>query len=338
MIELRHAGPTNLAVQLLILYSFDDKKPVENVVVAVTKAGTVKCFGQKYFGSTNKEFSDRTNDYDIMRKIISTKTDKVVMFFTNLGNAFKMSVEDLPDSKWRDKGTPFKSLFSEAKSDEVPVAVFEVPDAEHGKDNLMFFSAQGMLKKTAWEEYFLLKNVFQATKFKEDDYLIDVQPEETDKKVTICFVTEMGFVLNAFVDDIPLQGRISGGVKGINFTAGDKLVFVSQVLPDNQVAVLTDKGYAKRVKVFGVEPMARYRKGVKVIEMNKIDNGSKVAFAGLVDRKLDIIIEDKNGERTCYSSETFVLEPRTGTGKNLLRGKAVLEVKTADRYVNFLTH
>ena len=322
-----------------VVSSYDDKKPVENVVVALTKAGTVKCFGQKYFGSTNKEFAEKTNEYDIYRKIISTKTDKMVMFFTNLGNAFKMPVEDLLDSKWRgDKGTAFKTLFDEAKSNEYPVAVFEVPQAEKGEENLMFISSLGMLKKTAWKEYFLLKKVFQAAKFKDDDFLVDVQNEETDKKATICFVTEMGFVLNAFVDDIPLQGRISGGVKGINLSAGDKLVFCSQVLPDNQIAILTDKGFAKRVKVFSIEPMARYRKGVKGIEFNKIDNGTKVAFAGLVDRQVDIIIEDKTGARTCYSSETFVSEPRTGTGKSLLRGKAVLEVSSADKYINYLTN
>lgn len=322
-------------VDEFVVSSFDDKKPVESLVIGVTKMGTVKAYANKYFGQTNKEFAEKTNNYDIHKKLILTTSDKQIMMFTNLGNAYRMEAGDLAPAKWRDKGYTLRELFSEAKSSEKVVSVFEVP--EDGEKNLLFFSKCGMIKKTAWKEYFLLKSSFQATKFKDDDELVSVEPEDVDTKVTIFFVTKKGFVLNALVGDIPLQGRISGGVKGINLADGDGVVWCGQVVPENKIAMLTNKGYAKRIKVHEVEPMARYRKGVKGFELSRIDNGDELVFAGLIDRVVDIIIEDTSGVRFCYSSETFNLEPRTGVGKSLVKAKSTLLCAGADKYINYLS-
>ena len=212
------------------------------------------------------------------------------MFFTNLGNAFKCLAEDIPDSKWRDKGSMFRDLFKDAASNERPVAVFEIPDQAKPEElakNLIFFSKNGMIKKTAWSEYFLLKNYFQASKFKDDDEVVSVVPENTDPKGTIVFVTKKGLILNAFTDDIPLQGRISGGVKGVALGDGDSVVFVGQAMPSDRVAIVTHKGMAKKVKLHEIEPMARYRKGVKIIDLS---SGDEIIFASTVAGPYSIVV------------------------------------------------
>ena len=53
---------------------------------------------------------------------------------------------------------------------------------------------------------------------------------EIDKPdTTILFVTKNGMGLNASKSDIPVQGRVAGGVKGLNMNKGDELIFVSQI-------------------------------------------------------------------------------------------------------------
>ena len=194
-----------------------------------------------------------------------------------------------------------------------------------------------MLKKTAWKEYYLLKNYYQATKFKDGDYLIDVQPLTKEEQDTMVFVTQKGFVLNAFMDDIPLQGRISGGVKGIMLSDGDKVVLVTQAKMKDKIAVITDKGYAKKVKLVEVEPMARYRKGVKIIELNKTNNGDKVVFADIVRDSFNIVVEDVNGIKGVYSTDSLDNQPRTSTGKSMVKARTGLDVKVVDKYVNWLS-
>ena len=84
---------------------------------------------------------------------------------------------------------------------------------------------------------------------------------------SLIFVTKNGMSLNADMSDIPVQGRISGGVKGINLGDGDECIFIRQVEDGGEVVLVTDKGYAKRVLVVVLDIMALYRKGVKLIDI-----------------------------------------------------------------------
>ena len=322
------------------LKAVDDKKPVENVVVGITRAGTVKVMPAKTFSSANKDWGEKCGETDLYYKLISTTSDKPLLFFTNLGNALKIAPEDIPECKWRDKGVRLSDLHKDANSKEYAVSVFEMPDQtkpELGEECLLFLSSDGMLKKTAWKEYYLLKTFYQATKFKDGDELIDVQPLTKEEQDTMVFVTQNGFVLNAFMDDIPLQGRISGGVKGIMLSDGDKVVLVTQAKMKDKIAVITDKGYGKKVKLVEVEPMARYRKGVKIIELNKTNNGTKVVFANIVRDPYTIVIEDVNGEKSSYSTDSLDNQPRVSTGKSLVKARTGIDIKSVIKYINNLS-
>ncbi len=312
---------------------------VENVVIGITKDGAIKSHNSKYFASATKEFSERTASCEIYKKLLPTATNKTLMFFSNLGNAFKISAGDIPEMKWKDKGLAFAKMFKEVMVGEYPVAVFEMPEQEDEnalKQNLIFFSKLGMIKKTAWSEYFLLKNYFQATKFKDDDYLVDVVPENLDPKGTILFVTKNGMALNAFTDDIPLQGRISGGVKGIMLSDGDEVVLSEQVMPNYRIAVITNKGYAKKVKLAEIEPMARYRKGVKIMDLTATNNGNEVVFASTIDKPYTIAIEDIDGNKAGYSTDSLDNQNRTTSGKSLVRAKTGIDVKSVDIFLNWV--
>ena len=317
------------------LSEVDDKRPVESVVVGITKAGTIKCLGAKHFASVHKEYNDKVQMSDVYYKLISTTTDKVIIFFTNKGNAYKTYAGDIEECKWKDKGIKLGEICKEVASDEYAVSVFEMPDATNAEaleKNLIFFSSDGMIKKTAWKEYFLLKNFYQAAKFKDGDELRVVESEVVDSPCTICFVTEGGMVLNCFVDDIPLQGRISGGVKGMMLAEGDRIIMGHQVSIKDRVAMITDKGYAKKVRINEIEPMARYRKGVKIIELGKTNNGSELVFAEVVSAPYDVVIESKAGEKSAINTDNFDNQPRTSTGKSISKSRSGIEIDAVYKY------
>ena len=70
--------------------------------------------------------------------------------------------------------------------------------------------------------------------------------------------------LNARKDDIPSQGRIAGGVKGINLNEGDEVVFAAQIDGEGEVVVAITGGRIKRIIVAQVDPLPRYRKGIQI--------------------------------------------------------------------------
>ena len=120
-------------------------------------------------------------------------------------------------------------------------------------------------------------------------------------------------VLNFEKSDVPQQGRMSGGVKGMLIADNDEVMFATQIANKGDVVVVTEKCFAKRVALKEIDISARYRKGVKIIDLAGT-NGQNVLFAGYFA---------KQGMIACFTDEqVFTMqtadigaEPRTGKGK-----------------------
>lgn len=111
------------------------------------------------------------------------------MCFTDLGNCYKLDLEELPDGKWKEKGASLKSVCPAALEGEK--IVYMLPLTEKlPKGNLLFYTESGMVKKTEWKEYGVLKSAFQAIKLKEGDKVIGIETEK--KECSLVFVTQSG--------------------------------------------------------------------------------------------------------------------------------------------------
>jgi DNA gyrase/topoisomerase IV subunit A len=267
---------------------------------------------EKNFHMSDKTVKDNTVADEFIITMTKAKSDKTLLAFTNLGNCCKIDLEVAPECRYRDKGFKFNSVGKEAAKNEYPVAFYEVDEQKLPSGHLLFFTKNGLIKKTPWEEYNLLKPYYQAIKLKDDDELIAVQLDL--QETTIAYVTEQGLALNALKDDIPEQGRVAGGVKGINLNKGDKIKFVSQIDEEGEFIIVTDCGFYKKVIVSEIEPMARYRKGIKVCELGK---EAKVVFADYVKEPFDIAVIDTFAVTFKVNTEDVTIDGRTTKGKTL---------------------
>jgi hypothetical protein len=84
---------------------------------------------------------------------------------------------------------------------------------------------------------------------------------------------------------------------------------------------VTDRGFAKRVLIGDIDVMARYRKGVKIIDFSKSDNGDSVVFSSWVREPYKIVLDVDGEYLSAFSTEALVIESRTGAGKPLVKGK-----------------
>jgi DNA gyrase/topoisomerase IV subunit A len=221
-------------------------------------------------------------------------------------------MEIAPECRFRDKGHKFTDICKDASRNEYPVAFFAVDEGKTPDGHLLFFTKDGLIKKTEWAEYNVIKPYYQAIKLKDGDELIAVEQDQSE--TTIAFVTEQGLSLNALKDDIPVQGRVAGGVKGINLNKGDSIKYVSQVDEEGEFVIITDGGFYKRVLVVDIEPMARYRKGVKICELG---GENKIVFANYVKEPYDIVVVDNFGVPFAVNTEDLSIEGRTNKGKTL---------------------
>ena len=287
-------------------------KQADDFVVCFTHGKMFKKVPEKNFRMSDKKIKENTQEADIVSTMVKAKGDMTLLAFTNLGNCCKIDMEIAPECRFRDKGVKFTDVAKEAKRNEYPVAMFATEENKVPQGSLLFFTKDGLIKKTDWAEYNLLKPYYQAIKLKDGDELIGVELDIP--QTTIAYITKKGLALNALKDDIPTQGRVAGGVKGINLNNGDSIVFCSQVDEEGEFVIVSDGGCYKRVIASEIEPMARYRKGIKIAELGAKGN---VVYADYVKQPYTFAVIDNFGVAFTLSTEEVSIEGRTTKGKTL---------------------
>ncbi len=299
-----------------VIISEADEKPVETVVLGIAADYTIKRIPLKNFNLSNKEAISASSG-EMLTTAMEVQTDDKVLFFSNLGNCYKSAVDRLNEVRFRDAGFTLSQAFPEAQRGEVPVAVFVMPREENPEGEILLFTRQGMVKRTAWSEYQLLKSSYQGYKGKEGDEVFRV--EMVRENTEIFFVTNRGGCVRFDVNEVPLQGRVAGGVHCINLLEDEYLIFAGQVEKDKgEVVMVTDKGFMKRLAVKEITKHARNCKGAKGTEFG--NNGTCLVYASYVNKEpYKIAIIDRANTTVVETSEISV-ESKNHKGK-LPKGK-----------------
>ncbi len=298
----------------------DDEKPataeeiaeqeneVKELVVLKTADEMFKAVPVKQFNLSSKELGENSTLSQVHTLKLNVTSDTNIIAFSNFGNCLKIPVAAFGESRYRDKGVADYSIFKDLAKDEHIIAMYDEKEMK-GEDNLIFLTKFGMIKKTAREEYTLLKKTYQAMKLKDGDEVLDVVPEPKEDW-TIVFVTKEGMVLNAKTDDIPLQGRVAGGVKGVALGGKDTCACVAVSIKNaGEILIVGDKGVAKRTVVKSIEQSVRYRKGQKITA-----TGGKVAFAAVIDKPTTMAIVTDD-DLLFKPTDLVAIDSRTGKGK-----------------------
>ena len=295
----------------IVMIRKDLKPPPAPCKICIMADGLLKCVSEKNFNLSSKEVTAKTRKGNLVSYRLDSMTDKTALVFTNLGNAHKIDPDDI-SCKLSEKGFNLSDVAEDAQEDERPIAVFAEGDERIG--DLLFITEKGMLKRTAWSEYNLNKKSYQAIRLNDGDRVTAIEPWIQDEGETIFFVTKNGICLNTQMDDIPVQGRIAGGVKGIMLGGGDKVIFAKQTNGEGEIVVVTKAGYAKRVICCMIDPSPRYRKGGKIITF--ADKTDEVLYADYVTEPYYIAVEDEEGFDS-LETEDISIDSNTAKGKKL---------------------
>ena len=302
----------------------DVKEPGVQSVACITADGRLKCVTERNFNSSNKIIGPNSKPSSVVVKHIRLLSDEQMLVISDYGNCYRIYGETV-GCKFSDQGFRLCELHEDAAEDEKPVALFR---AEVGNGNLLFITEKGMLKKTAWAEYAVGKSVFQGIRLNDGDKLLYVQPDADEEGVTVFFVTQDGMCLNAKKDDIPVQGRVSGGVKGINLREGDRVVFASQIDGEGEIVIATSESRFKRVIAAQIDPLPRYRKGVQISSLK----GAKVIFANYVTVPYMLAVVTQDDTMTELSTEEIPIDATNTRGRTLKGVKWKAQEVYAMRY------
>ena len=287
----------------------DVNRAVTEWAVSVTADGRIKFTERGEFTAKFKKPLASAALSGMHTQILFTGSDAQLLCFTNAGNCVYVNLDDADPAAYREEGLPLSALCEEAAEDERAVKLFSRAEL---RGDVLFFTKNGMVKRTPWEEYNLKKGYYQAITLKEGDELINAEDYIDDELSTMFFVNSAGFGLNAVKDKLPVQGRVAGGVRGIALGEGEECIFASQIYGEGEMIVVTASGYFKRVIVSTISPIGRACKGVTVAD---VKDCGRLLFADYVTIPYTLAVINKDGSVAELNTEEISIENRVTKGK-----------------------
>ncbi len=292
------AGDADIAVDA------EDLSTAEDVTVAV-------CEGLKVRRCPTRLFNLSQIVEDKPQFIIETRSDKRIRLFTDQGAVLSLTADEIPETRATARAANLASLLPFEKNERI-LAAF--PDEEAG--DYLFYTRQGMVKRTAAAEYRLRVKRTAAITLREKDLVIGVEHLTGD---TLLLVTRLGMSIRFTTESIPAMGRVSGGVKCMKVEPGDAVCYAGQLPDEGELLVITDRGYGKRSFLFDYEVQGRNGKGLKTFDFKKnASNGNCIAAVFHVCEPFPFTIVQRHGTETTISTESVHIEPRAGKGSMLV--------------------
>ena len=231
-----------------------------------------------------------TRDEDFVESVIATSTHSAIMFFTNLGRAYRIKCYQIPEAGRAARGTAIVNILPLAGGEKVN-AVIPLPAEEEGK-YLVMATRRGVIKKTALADFVnIRKTGIIAVNLREDDELVGVAL--TDGEQQLLIGSAQGKAIRFHEDDIRAMGRAATGVRSIDLAGDDAVVDMSIVSPGDYILALTEQGYGKLTREEEFRLQSRGGKGIRAMHLT--EKTGALVCQKVVDLEEDIMLITADG-------------------------------------------
>ena len=279
-IKDKYADERRTNIDMTAIEYIEDESliPVERTLIALTYKGYIKRMLLDTYRTQNRGGVGikgmSTNEEDYVEKMINMSTHDYILFFSNKGKVYRMKGYEIPEFSRQSKGLPIINLLP-LENDEKITSMIQVENKENSNKYLMFFTKDGLTKRTRIEEFENIRNNGKkAIVLKDNDELISVRKTTGENEILIG--ASNGRMVRFNENEIRVMGRSSSGVKGISFE-NSYVVGAEVVNKDEDVLIVTEKGYGKKTNVDQYRLTHRGSKGVKALNVTE-KNGNLVSL------------------------------------------------------------
>lgn len=295
----------------------------EDVVVVMTQSGDIKRIPRSSFRIQKRNGKGVKTIDNAIFSTISTNTIDTLMFFTNKGKMYRLLVDNVPVGTNASKGQNIKSLIPTMDKDEIVNAMtslYRKTDAEF----VVFFTKQGLIKKTPLEEYMKTKrNVgIQAIKLKEDDEIVDVT---FLKDEDVYVITKNGLCIHFATKDIAPVGKIAAGVRAIKLGEDDYVIrgIPRRINGPEYLAIFAKSGQGKMTSFTEFPLQGRGGKGQLTY---KDTSGSNCIIGAAALDKDDEVLIIGTPNSICISAQEIPIVKTRTLGNILIKDSVVNKV------------
>lgn len=299
--------------------------PQEDVIVMISHDGYIKRTSLRSYSASEPDDNGlKDEDYPIY--LAKNSTLDHLMMFTNMGHLIYRPIYEIADAKWKDTGEHISQTIGLAENERITwVYSFENLKAT-GK--FLVATSDGYIKQTAFADYTpgrtYKTRASQFIKMKSDDAtIVTVEYLPAAPTGTLILITQHGYGLRYDLSEVPTIGAKAVGVKSMDLR-DDAIVRATIAADDDLIAMITQRGSFKKMKVADLPVTSRARRGVQVLRELKnnphrvadyvlvASDANGVALDVLTDRgKHHSILNDDHPTSARYSNGSFVVDTDT---------------------------
>ena len=215
---------------------FEDEDLIarEDMVVTVTHGGYIKRVllsayrAQKRGGKGRSGMATREEDF--VTRLFVANTHTPVLFFSSLGQVYKLKVWRLPIAEPQGRGRALINMLPLDEGERI-TSIMPLPENEEDwqKLDIMFATASGRVRRNSLADFVEInKNGKIAMKLDVGDRIVDVATCSAADDVLL--TTARGQAIRFRVDEVRVfKGRDSDGVRGIALADGDHVISMAIV-------------------------------------------------------------------------------------------------------------
>ena len=267
--------------------------PQENIIVSLTNKGYIKRNNVDNYKLQNRGGVGvkgmSTNEEDFVEYLLNLNTHDYLTFFTNKGKVYRIKGYEIPEFGRTSKGIPIINLLQIDKDEHITSMLSYSPSDD--SKYLLFATKSGLVKRTRIAEF---DNIRKSGKLcislKENDELIGVK--KTDGECDVIMASSTGRIAVFNEEEVRVMGRTASGVKGISLENG-KCVGLETAKADDNIIIVTEKGYGKKTHISEYRKTKRGSKGVKAL--NITEKNGNIAAIKRFEENNDLMIITNNG-------------------------------------------
>ncbi len=299
----------------------------EDVVVTISHLGYIKRTPVAEYKTQSRGGrgvrGSSTRDQDFLEHMFIASMHNTMIFFTEQGKCFWLKVYEIPEGSKGSKGRAIQNLINIAPDDKVKahINVKTLEDKEYIKNNfILLCTKKGILKKTLLEAYSRPRQKgVNAINIRESDQLIEAKL--TNGESDIILASKEGKAIRFNEKKVRPVGRTATGVRGMTLNSDDDelvgMVYVEE--DDENILVVSEKGFGKRSNTEDYRTTNRGGKGVKTLNISQ-KTGKLVAIKGVSDRN-DLMIINRSGITIRLSVSDIRVTGRATQGVKLINLK-----------------
>ena len=307
-------------------------QPVEEAILEFTQRGYVR---RTQPSGRKSKAENGLHDNDFIIQTVLTDTEKDLLILTGGGKVYPVNVGEIPPTTGRSpRGKPLITMLSSTAqgAQEAVVSRFLLPENLETQQ-MILLTKQGRIKRLSLGEFTnLTRRGITILKLKDDDELSFTQFTRPGDHLILA--SSGGRLLRFAVNDeqLSVMGRTAMGLQAFRLLKNQQMVGCVTVGKDDQLLLVTQEGYAKRMAASQLRAANRGDLGTQALKFaSKTDN-----LAGMVMAMPSAGYANASGEVALVTNKERVVRIPMETVPILgrdVKGESILQLSRDEKII-----